>query len=1116
MVVPTEANDNYERGKKLAREEKYTEAKLLLSKLVPADRYYMDAQFYMGFCFLLDEKDDHGTRLDEEDLLKNYQKAINIFEKVLNAMEQLKDVKKIDVLRRLGDSNRRIRNFETAFEFYKDALDISDNNFDFIAIKISIGAGYFNLKQYDEAIKYWRQALAIDKDDSDAWNNLAHVLSIVNRTDDGKHAIDIALEKKDKMPELKQKNVASYYHTKGVIEFQLGDQKESICSFKKALSINPEHFEARMNLASIYIQTGYLQSALKEICEAEKLKPNSGQVHYNKAICMSGMGKYETVEDELRKSQEYFNKIVNKHKNRINSPEPCDLDIIAETYNYLGLIEGMYGNHSNAIRYFSDIIEFYTDTNNKNKVSPDIHLVHAYRNMGVACVKMNNEKSIKFFETAMDILNEASSKQERKGHGNVTTKVYTLNGLGVAHINKWKKDRRDEDMDKGKEYFNKAVSLFGDKAYGPNHSLAQIDDFYENHEKAIITYDKAINNGWYNGFVEGYIGKARACVELKMHEDAASCLTEAISIYNLDETYKDDLTLAEAYRNLGFIELVAKISGDEMSAKKYFLEAVKEGDAFALTSKGQTLINLGKYEKANHYLSKALEKNDQDTILSRRSNENKEFIEPLALANKGLALSFLGNFDEANECFAKAMEKEKYILRMHSYDYHILNYKGLSYYIQKRYDDAIRYFREAQEAKKKTFAMSKKKRKQFNYALANEGYAHIGNENYGDALVCFEKVIHNLCESKESALCKPEDLLERFVYAYALNGKGQSHMELDDYEDAMYCFVRSFEVDPSVKNQSYLNIGICKYKQEDYVNALEYFKKVEDVSPENLTSFFDRKSVTASQKHNNIGLCYYNLGLLEEAKEEFRLALKLNPRMDDSYYNLGVVYNGEKNPERAKTLFKTCLKVNRRHDDANKALNRMEDSGYATDWYQWWFKDTRYKKILGELLISFISLLVLTTIYFSIFSTGISFPNPIGNMTLSNFLPSVNFVVPTSQAQAQGIDGSNDNGTKESTPKGNLLTTNQSEEVSTSLSNQKIPFQPNVIVLSFIVLLLLLVLLFPSLKSVKIANIELTTSPIDIPVMEFRPTQSITASSNHMPLHFHSPSIGLSLTYIHS
>jgi tetratricopeptide (TPR) repeat protein len=84
--------------------------------------------------------------------------------------------------------------------------------------------------------------LDIDKDDSDAWNNLTYVLSIVNRTDNAKHAIDIALKKIDKMRDLKQENGPSYYHTKGITDFQLGDQKESICSFKKANNMLRSYF----------------------------------------------------------------------------------------------------------------------------------------------------------------------------------------------------------------------------------------------------------------------------------------------------------------------------------------------------------------------------------------------------------------------------------------------------------------------------------------------------------------------------------------------------------------------------------------------------------------------------------------------------------------------------------------------------------------------------------------------------------------------------------------------------------------------------------------------------------------------------------------------------------
>ncbi|WP_458747618.1 tetratricopeptide repeat protein [Candidatus Nitrosocosmicus sp. T] len=148
----------------------------------------------------------------------------------------------MDVVRRLGDANRRAGHFENAFKNYEDALKISKGSNDIITITLSQGNGYFSLKQYDKAIVCYRKALDINNNDSDVWNNLAHVLSIVNRTGDAKHAIDIALKKIDKMRDLKQENVASYYHPKGIIDFQLGDQKESICSFKKANNMLRSYF----------------------------------------------------------------------------------------------------------------------------------------------------------------------------------------------------------------------------------------------------------------------------------------------------------------------------------------------------------------------------------------------------------------------------------------------------------------------------------------------------------------------------------------------------------------------------------------------------------------------------------------------------------------------------------------------------------------------------------------------------------------------------------------------------------------------------------------------------------------------------------------------------------
>jgi tetratricopeptide (TPR) repeat protein len=1134
-MSPQKAEEEYQKGKKLLDEKDYLKAKEIFSKFDLNDRYYTDAKFQIGVCHLYNKINEPNIEFKNDELSKNYGTALCIFDEIWNIKERLEDVKQHEVKRREGDANRKLGHFKESIQNYDEALSLITNDSERINIFINRGNSHLSLKQYDESLYDFEETINKTTENDDrhilGLNNISFVYSILNRTDDAKFEIDKAIkkiiEKKSIDTNWKEENESNYYHTKGVIEYQLGDRDKAIKSFETAINIKATHYNARINLISMLLQTGQHIKAEKQINDAEKLKFDTGEFHYHKAICLNGQGKYEEAENEFKIAYDKFSKDLDKLK-ATETDKSSNIRSVIEIVNYLGLIEGILGNHDKAIDRFESIIEFYKTELENGKIQKDIHLVHAYRNRGVASVKMNNDDSVVYFTEAEKILEEAANNQKYKAEkgekkGNITTKVYTLNGLGVAYINSWKHNKKDEYFNNGISSFKRAIDLFPDKAYGPYHSLAQIEEMNGNYPKAKQYYDLSVTNDWYYGFIGGYVGNGRVYLKQGNYNEAKECFKKAITIYDKEDSYKDDLALSEAFRGLGLIELIQnrKDDSENMVAKEYFREAAIKDNSYGLTVKGQILINLGYYEKANQYLDQSLEKESEKTLQNKRNNENKKYIEPLTLANKGLALSFLKKFDQANYCFAKAIEKEKLIPRIFSYEHHIFNYRGLSYYLQNRYNDAIICFGKSRDSEKENYKKALVNgRYSFSYdlALANEGYAYIGHKVYYKAIECFNEVIENIEPISYNIFSNysNRDKLKESLLAYALNGKGQALMELEVYDDAMNYFILSYRIDPSIKNQSLLNMGICKYKQKDFVGALEHFTKVDDMSCiEKSGSFFDRKNLIASQKHNNIGLCYYNMGLLEEAKEEFHLALKINPSMDDPYHNLGIVYNKEKDTERAKTLFETCLRVNRNHSESKKSLEKMGDVGKSNDWYQWWFKNSKYKKMLGWVLISVISLLIFYTIYISIFSYGINFENPFENMFKGIAFPLSNLAF--TESQSQKVDNKNNINNKDIIVNTTSSIQNQTKNNNTDTLNPNSLHQTNVIVILFVILLLVIILLFPSLKTVKIGTMELTTSPINIPSIDIRPSQSITATTDHMPLHFHAPpSLDVSIAYTHS
>lgn len=170
---------------------------------------------------------------------------------------------------------------------------------------------------------------------------------------------------------------------------------------------------------------------------------------------------------------------------------------------------------------------------------------------------------------------------------------------------------------------------------------------------------------------------------------------------------------------------------------------------------------------------------------------------------------------------------------------------------------------------------------------------------------------------------------------------------------------------------------------------------------------------------------------------------------------MGVLYNNEGRIERAKALFTTCLQLDNNFSVARGALKKLEGLHQLSDWYSWWLKSEKGKKVLGLTLITSIAIL------FSI-TAVVSLAAPHLQLNITKFL------FPT---QANSSSGD----------------------------------KADLHVLLILIILLMIILFLPSLRSIKVGTIELATYPIDITTVEIKSTTPMPFKSEYMPLHFVMP-----------
>ena len=94
---------------------------------------------------------------------------------------------------------------------------------------------------------------------------------------------------------------AERYYRKGVSYQQKGDLSSAIDAYRSALSYNPDHLQANMNLATAYLQTGRFKQAEQILVYLYASRPKDPKVLYNFGVLLYQTGEYVSAENKLKK-----------------------------------------------------------------------------------------------------------------------------------------------------------------------------------------------------------------------------------------------------------------------------------------------------------------------------------------------------------------------------------------------------------------------------------------------------------------------------------------------------------------------------------------------------------------------------------------------------------------------------------------------------------------------------------------------------------------------------------------------------------------------------------------------------------------------------------------------
>ncbi len=227
------------------------------------------------------------SRCGDADAYKYYEQALKVDPKLCKARVAfgLRDLE-----------NGRTRDAKSAFE-----QSIKDDP--------QCTSGYTNLAivqraegNPDEALKNLRRALAIESDYLAAFNQMA--LLHYDRGRQGKTAeLDLA-EVVCRQAQMLDADYAPIYNTWGLIKVYKGDVISALRFFQKAITLDPDLFEAQMNFGEVTISFRGYEDGREAFARAVTLRPESYDAIIGLGTALRGLGQFSEAEAQYQRAKE--------------------------------------------------------------------------------------------------------------------------------------------------------------------------------------------------------------------------------------------------------------------------------------------------------------------------------------------------------------------------------------------------------------------------------------------------------------------------------------------------------------------------------------------------------------------------------------------------------------------------------------------------------------------------------------------------------------------------------------------------------------------------------------------------------------------------------------------
>ena len=798
----------------------------------------------------------------------------------------------------MGHIQLKLHQLDSAIEYFRQSLKMTEKNVFFI--NDSLALIYFYKNDYSLAIRYVEDARDFSEQNFYFHLHLGlyHEAILQKKLEGNKKDDD---EKRVEIEELSKKTKEHY---------------------NAALKINPDSYNALLNLGSINAAEGYFALAENFYKKALDLNEDDWKINFNLACLYMKEKEYDIALEFFERTIDIVGENVNL---KILFPYMICLRI-EESWKKLEKIckkiLKMDRKNKRALVYLLDALKYRKDY--PQLIDLLTKIKDKMKNIKYSKNKIKEKKkssSTRYDALKKKIIHQLKENEKIQKALNESTKLKEIEARDFKEFAKISKLDTDN------------ISSFG---------------FNEDEIKNLLQIYKKNKNS-----VEALYSLGLINFKVKNYKKAKELF---LKVYELDGKYQKDNVCS----SLGDIYLL--VDKNPQEALKYFNECLKEekdneliqvkiGVCYELMNQTEealahyknsyelnnefpaSIFHIGSiYDKNNRedaikWFEMAYEKEKENVEYLRKygdilvRSKNKDQIQKgILILEKGLEF-FTGNVDIMSS-LAIGYEKQGrlkeaiQLLELANNKESFYNNKSKVFQLACYFEKA-KNFTKAVEQFKKVLALDKNNTE----ALLHIGFIYKSCKEYVKAFKCFNKIIAN----------EPKN-----PHAYYGLGKLFQIMNNKDNE-AIQNYNKCVEIDPNY-SKAKIQLGVLFLKTKNYEKSFEILKKVYEVEKNNplcLTCLGNihiekreyheaEKYLTASLKLDRKNIAtnaaladtYFSLGKMDEAIQKYMVAIKLGGNLPELYLNLGHCYYIKDKYDQSINNYISALKLvkNTRHD----------------------------------------------------------------------------------------------------------------------------------------------------------------------------------------------------------